>query len=1221
VGSRDTVADAGVACAAVPGATYPAAAISDTRTTYDNEAWDTAPTVGNATSTQIVDGYTGAIAASATWVPATATVYDSMGRATSVTNDLKNTSTANYTTTTAYTPATGGPLTKTIVTAPSPTGTGWPTTTLFNPAWGAETSTTDMNGNITTAAYDALGRRTGVWLPIRPQASNATSPSTGYAYGTPENTAGIVDAAMSVATTTLTAGSSLTAYTLYDGLGQQVQTQSGAEGSGTVITDTGYNQAGQVVLTNNAYWTTSVSPSGTLFVVANEQNVPSETVTRYDGDGRTTATVLETGGTERYETDTAYPGPDRTDVTPPTGGTPTSTFTNSLGETTKLIQYESATPGTGTAETTTYGYNVQGQMTSMTDPTGQNTWNWTYNVLGQEISAVDPDTGTTTSSYNDAGDLLSTTDANGNTLAYSYDIQGRKTAEYSGSTTGAELASWTYDTLDKGQLTSSNSYVGSTPGTPGIAYTKAITGYNADYQPSGTTISIPTGAPAFAGTSYTTGLYYNQDGSLSAQTDPAEGGLPAETIRDSYDTLGNLTTVQGAHAYTTGSAYTAIGQVAQYTRPGTTKTVYTDYGYDEATGAVDAIEDLSQVGSTLTTVADRVYGYNNAGDVTSQTTTATSVATETQCYSYDYLQNLTQAWTPASNSCATTPSTSDQGGPAPYWDTYSVDDATGNRLTSTVNANTVTGTAQSQTTYSYPTAGSADPHVVSSTSTVVGTGTGATTTASTYSVDPDGNTVSRTAQNQAFGYNAQDQLASTTTGSGASAVTQNDVYDADGDLLLQSDPTTGATLSLGDTQLHLAAGATTATGVRTYTANGTSIAQRTTTVGVTGSALYWLGTDIHGTADIEINDATGAVTRRYTDPYGNPVGANPTWSAPDTFLNAPQDPLSGLVQLGARVYDPGIGKFLSADPVLQPSDPQQNNGYSYAHNNPTTDSDPTGLFLFPVYCSLYGLCPPTHNILDIAPSTSSTGGGTGGGSGGSSDTGGGDQSSGGSINWFDSGVSVLVLGEHAHTPVMAKATSTLTTSSGASSCGDSTTSSCPATKTATSSSGGCHGFFSCAWHYTKVVATNKYVVGATLVVGAVALGATGVGLFVDAAAVGAEATAVTAEAAEGAEAVDAAEAAEEARVAGVSTKTIGTISNKVSAFSAGLDTVGCGAGDKVACAGAALNGGSLVFGKLVEPLKGFESLSGSLAATHAFTLGQGGFILDLGDLLNHSNGG
>lgn len=44
-----------------------------------------------------------------------------------------------------------------------------------------------------------------------------------------------------------------------------------------------------------------------------------------------------------------------------------------------------------------------------------------------------------------------------------------------------------------------------------------------------------------------------------------------------------------------------------------------------------------------------------------------------------------------------------------------------------------------------------------------------------------------------------------------------------------------------------------------------------------------------------------------------------------------------------RLYDPTIGRFISPDRITNVADPQQINGYTYADNNPTTNSDPTGL--------------------------------------------------------------------------------------------------------------------------------------------------------------------------------------------------------------------------------------------------------------------------------------
>jgi RHS repeat-associated protein len=634
-------------------------------------------------------------------------------------------------------------------------------------------------------------------------------------------------------------------------------------------------------------------------------------------------------GAERYRTTNVYNGFDKVSTTPPTGGTPTSTLTDSLGRTTSLSQYLSATP-TGTAETTTYGYDPRGNMTSMTDPAG-NAWSWAFNVMGQQVTAVDPDAGTTTSTYDLAGNLLTSTDNRGVVLAYSYDNLNRKTGQYLTSTgsSGSILASWTYDTIAKGQLTSQTTYVGSTAGVPGAAYTKSVLGYDSLYHPTSTKVSIPSGAPGFGGTSYTTSYTYYQDGSLLTQVDPAEGGLAAETIKSTYGGFDNLTILRGAVAYA-GVDYSGILQPDGYNRTGATTEVDSAYGYDQATGAVLDINDQAFTNGVFTTPASRVYTRNNAGSITSATNTSTTT-TDTQCYSYDHLNNLTAAWTPTSNSCAAAPTATTIGGPAPYWDSYTVDPATGNRLTAVQNPITAGGVANTDT-YSYPAAHAAKPHAVTTVTHVQG----ASTTTSSYGYDADGDTTSR--PGQTLTYDKQGKLSTVTAG----ATTQTNIYDPAGGLLLQTDPTNGTTLYLGDTELHVAPGTTTASAVRTYSAGGVPVAERTTVAGVTGSTLFWLTTDIDGTVDTEINASTAAVTHRYSDPYGNIRGTGVTWSSAHSFLNAPTSSVSGLVQLGARAYDPSLGRFLSVDAVLAPLNPVQNNGYAYAGNSPIDRSDPSG---------------------------------------------------------------------------------------------------------------------------------------------------------------------------------------------------------------------------------------------------------------------------------------
>jgi RHS repeat-associated protein len=51
----------------------------------------------------------------------------------------------------------------------------------------------------------------------------------------------------------------------------------------------------------------------------------------------------------------------------------------------------------------------------------------------------------------------------------------------------------------------------------------------------------------------------------------------------------------------------------------------------------------------------------------------------------------------------------------------------------------------------------------------------------------------------------------------------------------------------------------------------------------------------------------------------------------------------GLIHMGGRVYDPVLGRFTSADPVVQaPENLQSHNRYSYCVNNPLSLTDPSG---------------------------------------------------------------------------------------------------------------------------------------------------------------------------------------------------------------------------------------------------------------------------------------
>ncbi|NEB05738.1 RHS repeat-associated core domain-containing protein [Streptomyces sp. SID13726] len=146
------------------------------------------------------------------------------------------------------------------------------------------------------------------------------------------------------------------------------------------------------------------------------------------------------------------------------------------------------------------------------------------------------------------------------------------------------------------------------------------------------------------------------------------------------------------------------------------------------------------------------------------------------------------------------------------------------------------------------------------------------------------------------------------------------------------------------TEVHLDTSTSTAKywAQRYYTAAGQTIALRTNKSG-TGT-LSWLAADQHGTSSLVLDATSQAVTKRYTTPFGaSRAGGTGTWPDDKAFLGKSADSSTGLTYVGARQYDPTIGRFLSVDPLLDTSDSQSLNGYTYADNSPVTQSDPTGL--------------------------------------------------------------------------------------------------------------------------------------------------------------------------------------------------------------------------------------------------------------------------------------
>ncbi|MBI5326537.1 MAG: RHS repeat-associated core domain-containing protein [Ignavibacteriae bacterium] len=77
-------------------------------------------------------------------------------------------------------------------------------------------------------------------------------------------------------------------------------------------------------------------------------------------------------------------------------------------------------------------------------------------------------------------------------------------------------------------------------------------------------------------------------------------------------------------------------------------------------------------------------------------------------------------------------------------------------------------------------------------------------------------------------------------------------------------------------------------------------------------------------------------------PYGEILSGTPGDDARIGFTAQERDRESSFFLMGARHYDPEIGRFLSTDPLMEFFSDQS--PYSYAYNSPLIWNDPTGLF-------------------------------------------------------------------------------------------------------------------------------------------------------------------------------------------------------------------------------------------------------------------------------------
>jgi RHS repeat-associated protein len=121
------------------------------------------------------------------------------------------------------------------------------------------------------------------------------------------------------------------------------------------------------------------------------------------------------------------------------------------------------------------------------------------------------------------------------------------------------------------------------------------------------------------------------------------------------------------------------------------------------------------------------------------------------------------------------------------------------------------------------------------------------------------------------------------------------------------------------------------------------------------NSTYYVTTDHLGSGDLVLDSAGIVLARESFTPFGERRGSNwqglPSAGDKSAFADVTRRGFTGhemldavnLIHMNGRVYDPHLGRFLSADPIIPTiSLSQALNPFSYVMNNPLTLIDPSG---------------------------------------------------------------------------------------------------------------------------------------------------------------------------------------------------------------------------------------------------------------------------------------
>ena len=540
-----------------------------------------------------------------------------------------------------------------------------------------------------------------------------------------------------------------------------------------------------------------------------------------------------------------------------------------------------------------YRYDPLGNLTETEDSDG-NIITMTYDVRSRRAAMDDPDMGQWSYSYNTFGELVSQTDAKGQVTTMAYDVLGRMTQRIDDVNNTHQVNTWVY-----GNSVSAKN-VGKPVSVTGPSGTSKTYGYDGLGRISSTTYNIDTDT-------FVTQQSYDSLGRPSVLTYPAttahSSGFQIQRV---YNTYGYLEKVQSTGpnptVYWQANNHNARGQLITDTLG---NGVTTNRLYNKAQGWLEGVQATNSV---LGVVYDTSYQYDEIGNLTNRTDNRQGID---ETFTYDVLDRLI---------------TSHLAGDASKSFAY---DALGN-----ITYKSDVGD------YSYGDC-NAGPHAVCQAGNEV------------YSYDANGNMTQGAGRSVIYtAYNKPYQFIR-----GGTIVSF--VYGADKSRVLK--------VSANKRTRYIGLGPTGGTVFEQEYDSNTGVSRNIHFIYAygehpvaqhvsegTNKQTEYLHRDHLGSLEAITDELGDIVTYKSHDAWGkrrntnwtdNPLGNFEMTNSHLCFTGQETIPEIGLIHMNGRVYDPDLGRFLSADPHIQaPGNTQSYNRYTYVLNNPLSHTDPSGFF-------------------------------------------------------------------------------------------------------------------------------------------------------------------------------------------------------------------------------------------------------------------------------------